>query len=93
MKKNYQKPSIYVEEFELAQSIAVNCHLTPDPSSTTGHPTHNNPGVDNCNWVVGGTIIFTESSGCNLIEDPDGFSGDGFCYNAPQDQIQIFASA
>lgn len=98
MKKSYQKPCIYVELYELAQSIAVNCHLDPSELSSFGHPTHAAPGVNNCGWDMGNVVIFVENSGCTYDEDPDSFTGKdengtAICYNAPQNATQIFASA
>lgn len=97
MKKSYQKPSIYVESYELAQSIAVNCHLDLSQVSSVGRPTHAAPGVNGCVWDMGNVSIFTDDSGCSIVEDSDSFSyGEGpgaICYNAPQNAIQIFASA
>lgn len=98
MKKSYQKPSIYVESYELAQSIAVNCHLDLSQISSVGRPTHAAPGVNSCVWDMGNVSIFTADVDCTIIEDPADFSGESqngtaICYNAPQDAIQIFASA
>lgn len=90
MKKSYQKPHIYVEEFELAQSIAVNCDYSS--SSTTGHPTHASATV--CGWYVSdGLVYFTAEPACTEIADPGDFNDDNMCYNAPIAGSQIFASA
>lgn len=93
MKKSYQKPSIYVESYELAQSIAINCHLDLSQDSTLGRPTHAAPGVNNCGWDMGNVIFFVADSSCTEEEDPTDFDWGGICYNAPQGATQIFASA
>lgn len=94
MKRSYQKPRIYVESFELAQSIARNCDVDPSDASTVGRPTHNDPGVRNCGWDMGNNLIFfVAESACTKIEDPNDFYWGSICYNAPQGETQIFASA
>lgn len=93
MKKSYQKPSIYVEAYELAQSIAANCGILASGSSL-GRPTHSEPGVKNCGWALGDDIIiFNENTFCTKIEDPSDFNEVHMCYNAPTANTQIFASA
>lgn len=92
MKKSYQKPSIYVEAYELAQSIAKNCGILTS-GSTLGRPTHSEPGVNSCGWALGNVIIFIENASCTDIEDPSDFNEDSMCYNAPTANTQIFASA
>lgn len=96
MKKSYQKPSIYVEAYELAQSIAANCGILAS-GSTLGRPTHSEPGVNNCGWALDkDVIIFIENTSCTEIEDPSDFNKDHedlMCYNAPTANTQIFASA
>ena len=93
MKKSYQKPSIYVEAYELAQSIAANCGILAS-GSTLGRPTHSEPGVNYCGWALDeDVIIFNENTFCTEIEDPSDFNEDLMCYNAPTANTQIFASA
>lgn len=91
MKKAYQKPIIYIEEYELAQSIAQDCGYTPD--STVGRPTHSAPGVNNCGWELDGDIIFIDNTACTEIMDPDEEIGGVGCYNTPTGNTHIFASA
>lgn len=88
MKRTYQKPQIAFESFVLTQNIAKPCG--DYSNSTTGKPTHGEPGV--CGWEVSGfgVIWVSEESTCNQVTDPDIEFG-GVCYNSPNGN-GIFAS-
>lgn len=100
MKKPYIKPKAFVENFNLAQSIAINCGH--DWTGTTGHPTHADPNTPTCGWSLGNIVYFDQSlagTKCTEDADPDSWElgGSGgtptICYNAPAGAPQAFASA
>ncbi len=86
MKKSYQKPAIYVENFSLSQSIAATCGQG-NPDSTVGKPTNADP--YSCGWDDGVGVIFSVSNVCNDVEDVD-TPLDAGCYNNPNGGVHIF---
>ena len=86
MKKAYEKPGMYVENFTLSQSIATACGA--NPNSTLGKPSY----ADNstCGWDMGNFIIWVQEPACNDFEEPDA-PLDGMCYNNPNGGTAIFS--
>lgn len=87
MKKEYSKPEIMFEDFELSTSIAGNCERI------VGNPSKGTCGVPGS--VEGLDIFSTTVSGCVLYdEDIDGDDDmyDGFCYHVPTERYTLFNS-
>lgn len=61
MKKVYEKPQIYMERFELSQSIA-SCYYNY-------HGTHSDPSNCTAEEIGFGYTVFRDAVGCTLIED------------------------
>lgn len=82
MKKPYMKPSLYVENFSLTQSIAAGCTAQ---KMGVGTPSYSS--VTSCGWDFRGQTFF--AYGLN----PDCTAGELeiVCYNAPNGNI-MFAS-
>ena len=86
MKRVYEKPGIYVENFSLAQSIARKCGAAEN--STLGKPTYGEPG--SCGWDMGNLIVWTgNGDACDFILDAD-TPFEGVCYNNPDGGTNIF---
>lgn len=87
MKKPYQKPALYVENFSLSQSIAATC-AQGDPDSTIGRP--NLANKFSCGWKdPTGEIIWVENGICTEVVDSDIDVGFG-CYNNPSSNVTVF---
>ena len=86
MKRRYEKPTVNVEQFELAQSIAAGCRAAEGGS--LGRP--GNQSQDTCGWVFGEQVVWTDGTACNLVMPPD-IPFDGVCYNNPCGGMSIFA--
>lgn len=88
MEKKYVKPDVYVERFELSQTVAKSCGWTSD--STIGSPTHAD--IDVCGWnMEDGIVVFVTSPTC-AITMPVDTEINGSCYNNPVGGQSIFAS-
>ena len=88
MKKAYSKPELYIENFQLTQSIADRCGAKSS-GGALGTPGHLSKDV--CGWELGtGFILWaSEGYGCTELVDADEYGG--ICYNNP-DGAGIFAS-
>lgn len=80
MKKQYVKPELYFEDFELSANIATLCGIGVGHTDTS------------CGYTVaGGRTIFAEKSICDTSAiSPDG--EDTYCYHNPNDSSRLFAS-
>lgn len=91
MKKTYQKPGIYVENFNLSQSIASTCGAA-NPDSTLGQPGFESK--TSCGWDIGsGAIVWPANSVCTFPVKGDsapGADGSIVCYNNPEGGMNIF---
>lgn len=76
MKKQYVKPELYFENFELSTSIATCAKPTHTPASTTC-------GID----MGDGLVAFLSKNICNFTPDDE-----KYCYNVPNDDIRLFNS-
>ena len=88
MKKEYQKPGMYVESFALSQSIAADCGALHD--STLGHPTLTGKSV--CGWDMGGTVVWSTEQTCKDLQIGVDVPWEGVCYNNPLGGNTIFNS-
>ena len=88
MKKKYEKPGLYVENFALSQAIATPCGAKPNGS--LGKPSYADQG--SCGWDMGNFIVWVETvnSPCNDYEDANTVV-DGVCYNNPSPGNAIFS--
>lgn len=83
MKKTYAKPAVFIERFELAQSIAAGCGGASKYENTTA----TSADITSCTFLVGGNAFFTwDQTNCIAGELPD------LCYNAPSEGDAIFKS-
>lgn len=90
MKKQYSKPGIFIEEFQLSQNISTACGV-PGGGSSLGRPKYADP--MSCAWEVGDVLVFTNSVGtkCDWKLD-EGEDYEGVCYNNPTSGNNVFAS-
>ena len=92
MKKQYSKPGIINEDFQMSQNIALACAgVKPGGSGgTLGNATHADRG--SCGWDTGGSIYWTSSEhGCNDIVDLE-FEVGGYCYHNSTTGLSMFSS-
>ena len=91
MKKQYSKPGIIIEEFKMAESIAVACAgVGPGgDGGSLGNATHSSKG--SCGWNVGGIVYWTAAPTCNEIREID-YVLNKYCYNNPVAGMSIFSS-
>lgn len=91
MKKKYQSPKVYIESFELSQTIASGgCGAAHN--SHFGGPTHWSKAT--CGWSdpsYTGMTVFVERHVCTL-EVNENTDYNGICYNAPSAGNSIFGS-
>lgn len=81
-KRHYEKPKMFYEDFELAQSIAGGCEAIANMAKEICSVT-----VDFAGMPVN---VFTEAIiGCSYTE-VDGWQG--ICYHAPSDMNNVFSS-
>ena len=85
MKKRYQKPEVYFEDFELSANIATGCEFK------------SNHWKDGCGYdLVGGRVVFLDGvQVCNVTPPPDGDKDApfyGICYHVPTDTTNLFTS-
>ena len=84
MKRNYEKPALYFEEYELSSSIAGNCgnKLFQDKIYAGDYKSCK---VD----AGGGDFLFLDSSFCNTHPGAD---GELYCYQVPSTNEMLFNS-
>ena len=84
MKRVYVKPTLYIEQFTLTQTIASGCGDNLDFSMAT------HTSIENCGWEVApGLILFMSFDICNL---PTEYYDGVVCYNAPAGGNNVFSS-
>lgn len=79
MKKEYKKPELLFDSFELSTSIAAGCANKVDTFAR-----------GSCGIAYGPVVLFLKSmtAVCTMgIED-----GDGYCYHNPDDTRNMFSS-
>ena len=92
MKKQYSKTGIIIEDFQIAQNIAIACSgVKPGGSGgTLGSANHADRG--SCGWNVGGSIYWTsKETRCNDIVGAE-FEVDGYCYHNSTTGLSMFSS-
>ena len=81
MKKQYVKPAMFRETFDICDSIAAGCGIAVGPTrETCGYSDPTLPGVIFITGV-GGT--------CTIVPPGD---GDGVCYHIPTAETKLFDS-
>ena len=87
MKKKYEKPEIYFENFSICTNIAAGCEHTNVTATEDVH---------GCGYRLGrldSEVVFTSSIGCNRHELVDGEGGyQGICYHVPSESNNLFTS-
>ena len=79
MKKQYVKPAMFSEAFDICDSIAAGCGIA------VGSTEHD------CSYLVPGTgYIFITGVGGPCIFTPG--DNDGVCYHIPTDETKLFDS-
>lgn len=83
MKKNYNKPTVYIENFHVNQSIAKGCTALENVGGSA-----NQADERMCGWELDGEIYFDLSIGLKCS------SGEleWICYNAPDEDFLMFHS-
>lgn len=79
MKKIYNKPNIFFEDFQLTANIAGDCNIRPNTQNdetTCG-------GYDD-----NGTIVFANLKSCEYTE----YQEWGLCYHVPTGDLSVFVS-
>ena len=85
MKKDYIKPYLAVESFQLDAAIAGTC--TGDGKMSMNHY------PDSCNLFIYGEEVFGSACGDNVIANPND-ENDAICYqNFLQDIKELFLSS
>ena len=85
MKKRYEKPTMFREEFNISQSVASGCGDT-------------SPGFykDKCSIDLGdmfpGKTLFIENVSCTTGTDMVPEDPNGICYHIPTDATRYFGS-
>ena len=83
MKNKYVKPTVAVELFCLAQSIARDCADSIPKNQITLND------INSCKWDLGGgASVFVAPSTCTIDGEGMGFA----CYNNPSEGQYIFRS-
>ena len=88
MKREYQKPAFYMENFALSQSIAVICEGLDRNDPSTGHPTH----LDNisCGWQTSVDTTWVSEPVCDDLYGAYDHVDIG-CYNNTTGTNSVFA--
>ena len=85
-KKEYRKPAVYMEYFELSQHIAVSCAGVSHEVNNLGRHTKSEPNT--CTWIsFSGDILFNSVNG-DCVRDNPTF----VCYNNPDDSMAVFVA-
>lgn len=88
MKKNYTKPGIIIESFEIAQNIC-SCGAIAG-GNNLGRPNQWVKGA--CGWITQSNVIWVDAEmNCTFTVDEDA-EGFGVCYNNPSEMNNIFSS-
>lgn len=99
MKKEYKKPSIYMESFELDTAIC-SCGAGANGGTAFGKPQHGSPttcayfnDVSNIGLFSGENCIDKDpNDGKTYRFIPEGADGGMYCYQQPSGDIKVFAS-
>jgi len=89
MKKQYSKPGILIESFNISQNISSGCNSTPGGSSL-GHVNHWSKTT--CGWQSGNLSWWLEGNTKCIIPLGEEDDINGICYNNPSGGNTIFSS-
>lgn len=89
MKKQYSKPGIFIESFNISQNISVGCASVPGGSSI-GHPNHWDK--KSCGWQSGSLSWWLQGNINCKIPLGENEKINGMCYNNPGNGNTIFSS-
>lgn len=81
MKKHYEAPEIYFDDFSLSTSIAGDC------GTIIGNPSRN---ICAYKTRTGLNVFMSGMSACTTTEDDGDYQG--FCYHVPIDDKNLFNS-
>lgn len=89
MKKEYSKPGIIIEDFNIIQNVSLgSCGITHE--TQFGSPTHWNN--KECGWQDNlGSVYWVSKPACETTI-PENTPIDGVCYNNPGGGMNIFGS-
>lgn len=88
MKKEYSKPGIIIEDFNLIQNVSLgSCGITHE--TQFGSPTHWSNKT--CGWDDGLDIFWVSAPACTKATPEDAVV-NGVCYNNPAGGMNIFGS-
>lgn len=88
MKKVYERPGIFFENFSLNTNIAADCSIIH------GSPSRNICGIEG----TGDIMLFSVGLSSNCMYYPDGYNpetddiNNGLCYHVPGDTNRLFNS-
>ena len=84
--KQYVKPELFYENFELSHSIAA-CSESGDYAANSHDKNH-------CHYMIGDQLLFTSNQTCNLIEGSDVANAimEIYCYQTGSDNYTMFNS-
>lgn len=91
MKKQYSKPGIIIENFQMSESIAVACEgVEPGGNGgSLGYATYADKKT--CGWNTGGFVYWISEPTCDRIREEDA-NVNGWCYHNPTAGFSIFSS-
>ena len=89
MKKQYSKPGIFIESFNISQNISVGCKSVPGGTSL-GHV--NTGSKDSCGWQSGNMSWWLQGNIKCRIPLGENEEIEGVCYNNPSGGNTIFSS-
>lgn len=85
MKKQYSKPGIIIEDFAIAQNIALNC-------GNAGGNKHTHADGLECAWKEQNITVFAEGNIRCLIQLSPGERYEDICYHNPSGKFSVFGS-
>lgn len=91
MKKNYQKPDIFFEDFAFSSNIAAPCGNSEDlhtQNQCNSYASFGNP--NSCIYIDNGWIVFQNYSVCSQV--PQEKDPGNLCYHVSTDETRMFAS-
>lgn len=86
MKRNYQKPDIFYEDFALSSNIANSCSLANHSTTCSIH------GTTDGRFIYDGFSFFSGELGSSCDFGPQDDVGFNICYDVPSDDSRMFVS-
>ena len=90
MRKPYEKPGMYIENFTFSQSIATGGCGVPKEGTSFGRPGYATK--ETCSWDMGNVQVWYDNGAANCTFDPGDEFG-GYCYHNPDGGITIFSNS